>query len=309
MTFSIVARDPVSGDLGIAVASKFLAVGAVVPHARAGVGAIATQALANVRYGPEGLALLTEGLGAADALAKLTAADEGRDHRQAGIVDAGGGSASHTGSGCIPWAGGRTAAGVAAQGNLLAGAAVVDALFETFLAGGAAFPELLLRAMKAGDDQGGDRRGRESAALLVVREQGGYGGGSDRWIDLRVDDHQAPIDELSRLLELNHLYLDRPDPADLLPIDEPTAAELRTALAKAGYDPRNIDPEKGLARILEGSGITRTGTPREVPAGWDQGWEAALAEWMSVENLEERMTASGWIDPRVLAFLRAKSGG
>ena len=308
MTFSIVARDPVTGDLGIAVASKFLAVGAVVPHASAGVGAIATQALANVRYGREGLALLAEGLGANDALARLIAADEGRDHRQAGIVDAGGGSASHTGSGCIPWAGGRTAAGVAAQGNLLTGAEVVDALFETYLAGGAPFPELLLAAMQAGDDQGGDRRGRESAALLVVRENGGYGGGTDRWIDLRVDDHQAPLGELSRLLELNHLYLDRPDIADLLPVDETLANELRTALANVGYDPRMLDPEKGLARIVEGTGVTRTGTPREAPAAWGQEWEAALAEWMSLENLEERMTASGWIDPRVLAFLRAKSG-
>jgi len=309
MTFSIVARDPVTGDLGIAVASKFLAVGAVVPHARAGVGAIATQALANVRYGADGLALLADGLGATDALARLTAADEGRDHRQAGIVDAGGASASHTGSATIPWAGGRTAAGVAAQGNVLAGPSVVDGLLETYLAGGAPYPELLLRAMKAGDDQGGDRRGRESAALLVVREHGGYGGGSDRWIDLRVDDHPAPIDELGRLLELNHLYLDRPDPADLLAIDEALAQELRDGLARVGYDPSNLDPEKGLARIVEGSGVTRTGTPREAPAEWDQGWEAALAEWMSVENLEERMTARGLIDPRVLAFLRRRSAG
>lgn len=308
MTFSIVARDPVTGDLGIAVASKFLAVGAVVPVARAGVGAIATQALANTRYGPDGLALLAAGKGATDALHALTDADEGRDHRQAGMVDAAGGSATYTGSGCIPWAGGRTAPGVAAQGNILAGASVVDALFETYLAGGAPFPELLLRALMAGDAEGGDMRGRESAALLVVRDGGGYGGGNDRWIDLRVDDHPEPFGELSRLLELNHLYLDTPDVADLLPIDGAIAAQMRAGLAKAGYDPRQLDPEKGLARLLEGSGISRTGTPREAPAEWDAAWEAALAEWMSVENLESRMTAHGWIDPRVLVFLREKSG-
>ena len=220
MTFSIVARDATTGDLGIAVASKFLAVGAVVSHARAGCGAVATQALANVRYGADGLALLEGGASAAEAMARLTGEDDGLEHRQAGVVDARGGSATFTGSECIPWAGGRTADGLTVQGNLLVGAWVVDDAFDAFQGGGLHFPELLLRALKAGDDAGGDRRGRQSAALLVVRESGGYGGNNDRWIDLRVDDHQVPIDELSRLLELNHLYLDRPDPADLLAIDE-----------------------------------------------------------------------------------------
>jgi uncharacterized Ntn-hydrolase superfamily protein len=307
MTFSIVARDPLTGDLGIAVASKFLAVGAVVPHARAGVGAIATQALANVRYGPEGLALLAEGATAEDAVARLTGADEGRDHRQLGIVDAAGGAQTYTGNGCIDWAGGRRAEGVAAQGNLLAGPSVVDALFETFMAGGQPFPELLLHALKAADDQGGDRRGRESAALLVVREGGGYGGGTDRWIDLRVDDHPAPIAELSRLLELNHLYLDRPALADLLPVDDALTGELRRRLTAVGYTPERVAPGNGLAEIVERAGVVRTGEPRAVPDGWDAAWEAVLAEWMSVENLEERMTARGWIDPRVLEFLRGRS--
>lgn len=309
MTFSIVARDPATGDLGIAVASKFLAVGAVVPWAQAGVGAIATQALANVGYGRDGLALLAAGKGAADVMNELTRADEGRDHRQAGIVEATGGSATYTGSGCIPWAGGRTAAGVAAQGNLLAGPTVVDALIETYLAGGAAFPELLMRALKAADDQGGDRRGRQSAALLIVREGGGYAGGNDRWIDLRVDEHPAPIDELNRILDVGHLLLDRPAETDLLPIDDAIAAEMSVLLPKVGYDPRNMDLDTGLARMVEEAGVERTGTPREVPASWDPSWEAALAEWMSVENLEARFTARGWIDPRVLAFLREKSAG
>jgi uncharacterized Ntn-hydrolase superfamily protein len=307
MTFSIVARDPVTGDLGIAVASKFLAVGAVVPHARAGVGAVATQALANVRYGASGLALLGDGLDAAGALAQLTGADDGRDNRQAGIVDAHGRAATYTGSGCITWAGGRTADGVAAQGNLLAGASVVDALIETYLDTNAAFPERLLAGLKAADGQGGDRRGRESAALLVVREGGGYGGATDRWIDLRVDDHRAPIDDLARLLDLNHLYLDRPDPSDLLAIDDELAREICDRLSRLGYSPDKVDKANSLAEIVERSGLTRTGEPRELPQGWDATWSAALDEWMSIENLEERAAARGWIDPRVLEFLRNKA--
>jgi uncharacterized Ntn-hydrolase superfamily protein len=308
MTFSIVARDPATGDLGIAVASKFLAVGAVVPWAQAGIGAVATQALANVRYGPDGLAYLKAGKSAADALDALTQADEGRDHRQAGIVDAAGGSATYTGTGCIPWAGGRTAPGVTAQGNLLAGPGVVDALIETYLAGGAAFPELLMRALKAADDQGGDRRGRQSAALLIVREGGGYSGGNDRWMDLRVDEHPAPIDELSRILDVGHLLLDRPAVADLLPIDETLADELRRRLTSIGFAPDKLDMSNSLAEIIERAGLTRTGEPRDLPSNWDATWTGALDEWMGIENLEERSAARGWIDPRVLEFLREKSG-
>ncbi len=306
MTFSIVARDPLTGDLGIAIASKFLAVGAVTTYARAGVGAIATQALANVRYGPEGLGLLAGGLSADEAMRRLTEADQGRDHRQLGLVDAHGGAATYTGSGCITWAGGRTADGVAGQGNLLAGQAVVDALVETYTQGGLPFPELLLRSLKAGDDQGGDRRGRQSAALLVVREGGGYGGGNDRWIDLRVDDHRAPIDELGRLLELNHLYLDRSRPEELVAIDAALAMELRRDLESVGYTPELVSRGAGLATIVEALGVERTGEPRPVPDNWDSAWEGALSEWMSVENLEERTAARGWIDPRVLEFLRQR---
>ena len=308
MTFSVVARDSATGDLGIAVASKFLAVGAVVSYARAGAGAVATQALANVRYGQEGLDLMASAIPAPEALNRLVEADEGRDHRQAGLVDSGGGCASYTGANCIPWAGGRTAEGLAVQGNLLAGAAVVDAAYVTFLAGGLPFPELLLRALKAGDEQGGDRRGRQSAALLVVREGGGYGGGSDRWIDLRSDDHVAPIDELARLLQLNHLYLDRPDAADLIAIDESLAAELRELLTRVGYTPELVQRGGGLSAVVAAMGVPQTGEPREAPAGWDAAWEAALTEWMSIENLEERTAARGWLDPRVLEFIRHKAG-
>lgn len=308
MTFSIVARDPDTGDLGVAVASKFLAVGAVVPHCRAGVGAIATQAAANVLYGADGLDLLAGGASPQEAVERLTRADDGREHRQLGMVDARGRAVTYTGSGCIDWAGGRTAENVACQGNILAGADVVDALIDTFRAGGAAFPELLLRALKAADVAGGDRRGRESAALLVVRESGGYGGNNDRWIDLRVDDHPAPVDELSRLLELNHLYLDKPAAEDLLPIDDQLAAELQRRLERAGYTPATTSRGGGLAEVVESLGLTRTGEARDVPDSWDTAWSNALTEWMSVENLEERAAANGWIDPRVLAFLREKTG-
>jgi uncharacterized Ntn-hydrolase superfamily protein len=307
MTFSIVARDPETGDFGVAVASKFLAAGSVVSHARGGVGAIATQALANYTYGPQGLELLAQGLPAAEVLEQLTSADDGRDHRQLGIVDAAGRAATYTGKSCIDWAGGRTADGVAVQGNILAGQAVVDAMLEAYHAPGLPFPERLVAALKAADEKGGDRRGRQSAAVLVKRVDGGYGGNNDNWIDLRVDDDEAPMERLQDLVELVHLYRDRPQPDDLLPIDEALARELRDRLTRAGYSPESVSGKRGLAEVLAGD-LPLTGQPRDVPASWDPTWEGALLEWMSVENLEERATARGWLDPRVLAFLREKSG-
>jgi uncharacterized Ntn-hydrolase superfamily protein len=206
-TFSIVARDPKTGDLGIAVASRFLAVGAVVPWAKAGVGAVATQSFANVAYGPDGLALLAEGKSATAALAALAKADERRDTRQAGIVDAKGNAATFTGANCHAWAGGKTGDGWAAQGNILAGEGVVDAMGNAFdkarAEGKGELAEWLLAALAAGDAAGGDKRGRQSAALLVVRKSGGFQGGNDRYIDLRVDDHAQPVPELARLLGLH----------------------------------------------------------------------------------------------------------
>ena len=317
MTYSIVARDAATGDLGIAVQSKFLAVGAVVPWARAGVGAIATQSFANVAYGPDGLALLAGGASAQETLDRLVAADALRDQRQAGIVDAHGRGATHTGRHCFAWAGGRTGPGYAAQGNILAGAAVVDGLADTFTAGGRPFPELLVACLVAADAEGGDRRGRESAALYVVREGAGYGGGNDRWIDLRVDDHPDPIGELARLLELQRLYLDRPAVDELIRIDEGVAGELRSLLGglEAGpgssfstvYRPMSaLSPE---AAAVERAARPMTGDPAPLPPGWDGSWQQALEDWMAVENLEERTTAPGWVDRRVLEFLRAKGAG
>jgi uncharacterized Ntn-hydrolase superfamily protein len=206
-TFSIAGFDPHTGDLGVAVQSKFFAVGSVVPWAKAGVGAIATQSYANVSYGPDGLELLAKGKSARETVETLTSADGNKQRRQLGIVDAKGNSASFTGSGCHPWAGHIEKPDFCAQGNILTGKEVVDAMAASFeqsqkqAKGGLC--NWLVDALTAGQDAGGDSRGRQSAALLVVRKKGGYGGGNDRFIDLRVDDHKTPITELRRLLQLH----------------------------------------------------------------------------------------------------------
>ena len=307
MTFSIVARDPATGDLAVAVQSKFMCVGSIVPWARAGVGAVATQAFSNIRYGPDGLGLLASGIPADEAVRRLTEPDELRALRQVGVVDAAGRAASHTGGACFAWAGGRSSENVAAQGNILAGPQVVDALYDTYAAGRLPFPKLLVACLLEADAAGGDRRGRESAALLVVRENGAYGGGGDRWIDLRVDDNPDPIHELARLLELWALYFERPRPDDLLPLDEALGAELRRRLEGAGFGPERqtaifapMRPEEAPQSVA----VAFVGEPRALPEGWDDAWQTALTDWMSVENLEERTAAAGWIDPRVLAYVR-----
>jgi uncharacterized Ntn-hydrolase superfamily protein len=315
MTYSIVALDPATGDLGVAVQSKFLAVGAVVPWAAAGVGAVATQSFANVTFGPGGLARMASGMSAPQALERLINADPLRSQRQVGIIDTHGGAASHTGGSCFAWAGGLTGPGFAAQGNILAGASVVDGLVDTLVGGGRPFPELLVACLAAADSQGGDRRGRESASLLVVRAGGGYGGANDRWVDLRVDHDDDPIGRLGRLLDLQRLYLDRPAVTDLAPLNEALAAELRALLSKVGAEPggrfgnvyQPMNPDAPAAGSDTGD-RPMTGTPGPLPSNWDTDWQGALWDWMGVENLEERSAAPGWIDPRVLAVLRAKAG-
>ena len=202
-TFSIVAFDPANGDLGVAVASRVLAVGAVVPWAEAGVGAVATQAWANVAFGPDGLAALRSGKSAAEALNALVDGDKSRERRQAAIIDAKGRTATFTGAKCFAWAGDKTGKHWAVQGNILAGPGVLDTMGKAFEAAGGELPERLLAALAAGDEAGGDKRGKQSAALLVVRKKGGYLGGNDRYVDLRVDDHTDPIPELARLLKLH----------------------------------------------------------------------------------------------------------
>jgi uncharacterized Ntn-hydrolase superfamily protein len=274
MTFSIVARN---GDAwGVAVASKFLAVGAAVPAARSGVGAIATQSYANLAYRPVGLAHLEMGASAQQALDGLTAADDRREQRQAGIVDARGGSATFTGSGCHSWAGGVTGDGYAIQGNILTGPEVVAAMEGAWLSSDVQSPlaRRLLAALVAGDEAGGDRRGRQSAALLVVAPGGGYGGGSDVLVDLRVDDHPRPVPELARLLDLHDLFFTPADPERALLLDGDLATEVRERLNALGHVDADLDH--------------------------------ALADWAGIENLEERLTP-GRIDPDVLDVLRAKS--
>jgi uncharacterized Ntn-hydrolase superfamily protein len=273
MTFSIVARGTDGTSFGVAVASKFLAVGAAVPAAEAGIGAIATQAYANLAYRPDGMAQLRVARTAQLTLDTLVATDDKRESRQVGIVDAAGAAATFTGTECNPWAGGVSGEGYAVQGNILVGPEVVEAMEQAWLASNTEAPlgRKLLAALTAGDDAGGDRRGKQSAALFVVTPEGGYGGGSDVLVDLRVDDHEAPVEELARLLDLHDLYFGKPDPDTLLDLDGELASEVWALLAKRGFVDDNLD--------------------------------TALAGWAGIENYEERLVP-GKIDPLVLAKLR-----
>jgi uncharacterized Ntn-hydrolase superfamily protein len=273
-TYSIAACDLEAGQWGVATQSKFLAVGSVVPWAEPHVGAIATQAYANPRYGPEGLALLRAGFSAADVIERLTAADDGRDHRQVGVVDARGQAATFTGAECLDWAGGVAGPGFAAQGNILVSEATVGALVDAFAAtAGEPLAERLLDCLAAAQAAGGDRRGQQSAALLVVESEGGYAGLSDTLVDLRVDDDEEPVAELARLYRLHRAIFGKTPREKWLAVDDGLALELRDRLARLGY---------------EGE------------------LEAAFARWAGTENLEERIDGIEQIDPIVLEELRAR---
>jgi len=273
MTFSIVARSDDEPDglpaWGVAVASKFLAVGNAVPAAVAGVGALATQADANVAWKGIGLSLLDEGATAEVALQRLLEEDDKREHRQIGIVDVDGTAASHTGKSCFDWAGGISADGVAIQGNILAGPEVVEAMKLAWdESSGTPLTRRLLAALTAGDQAGGDKRGRQSAALLVVREGAGYGGADDIAADLRVDDHTDPVTELARLLDLNDLYLTASTEDEKVVVTPDLEVEIAALVQVAGH------PD--------------------------------LHAWVGTENHEMRVAEDGsWIDARVLAILRA----
>ncbi|MCU1593734.1 MAG: fimbrial assembly protein FimA [Frankiales bacterium] len=245
MTFSIVAKA--GQQWGVAVASKFLAVGAAVPAAQWGVGAIATQAFANLAYRPDGLALLSAGSSAQEVLDALTRQDEGRAQRQAGVVDREGRAATFTGEDCNAWAGGRTGEGYAVQGNILSGPEVVDAIATAFETAEGTLAQRLSTALLAGDRAGGDRRGRQSAVLLVVSEGGGYGGGSDVLVDLRVDDHPDPVLELQRLLDLHTLYFGKPEKT--LPLEGELKAEVEQRLRSLGY--QDIEDWAGVENYEE----------------------------------------------------------
>jgi uncharacterized Ntn-hydrolase superfamily protein len=275
MTFSIVARSADGLALGVAVASRFLGVGAAVPAALSEVGAVATQSYANLAYRPQALALLGTGISATMTVRALVAGDAGPvPQRQVGVVGTTGDGATFTGDACAPWAGGTAGDGFAIQGNMLAGPQVVDAMTSAWraAAGESRLAYRLLGALHAGDLAGGDRRGRQSAAVLVVGRGMGYGGTSDVWVDLRADDHPDPVAELSRLLALHSRYFERPDPATLITLTGATAKEVRDLLTRAGHTDPDLD--------------------------------AALAGWAGIENLEERLVP-GAIDPVVLEQLRA----
>jgi uncharacterized Ntn-hydrolase superfamily protein len=278
MTFSIVGCDLRKSEWGIAVASKFLAVGAVVPWAQGGVGAIATQSYANTAYGPQGLQLMRDGSSARETLDQLVAGDPGRAQRQVGVVDARGRSATHTGDECMAWAGGRTGRGYAAQGNILAGPGVVDAMADSFEStDGEPLGERLMAALLAGDAAGGDRRGKQSAALMIVSPGRGYAGFNDIALDLRVDDHAEPVQELRRLLEIHALLFGQTPDDEKLPLTGALAAEVHDLLVRAGYPPRS----------------------------GDGGLDEALRAWVGSENLEERWYGGDRLDPVVLERLRA----
>lgn len=282
MTFSIVARDPQTGELGIAVQSKFLAVGAVVPWAKAGIGAIATQAWANTSYGPRGLELLANGFSAPEVLQQLISTDDNHAERQVGIIGVTGVPVTFTGEQCFPWAGGHVGADYACQGNILVGEETILAMAQAFEQSTGPLCDRLVAALAAGQASGGDSRGQQSAALLVVRERGGYGGFNDRFIDLRVDDHPTPIAELQRLLQLHKIYLFPTDPQDILPIDSTIARELQELLTATGDYQGPI------------SGI------------YDDMTRAAFRTFSGRENLEERWFEDARIDRAILEFMRRK---
>jgi uncharacterized Ntn-hydrolase superfamily protein len=273
-TYSIAACDLDARQWGVATQSKFLAVGSIVPWAEAGVGAIATQAYANPRYGPDGLALLRDGVPADEVVARLTAADDGRDHRQLGVVDAHGRAATFTGSACMDWAGGIAGPCFAAQGNILVGAETVDALAATFTATGQQpLAERLLASLAAAQEAGGDRRGQQSAAVVVVERDAGYAGLCDIVVDLRVDDHAAPVEEIARLYDLHQLLFGTSSRDRWITVDDKLRAELSERLAQLGY----------------GGELSE-----------------AFPAWAGTENLEERVDGVDRIDPVVLEELRKR---
>ncbi len=267
-TYSIAACDLDRGQWGVATQSKFLAVGSVVPWAEPGVGAVATQAYANPRYGPDGLALLRQGLSAEEVVGRLTEADDGRDERQLGVVDSQGRGATYTGSACNDWAGGRVGSGYAAQGNILVSGDTVEALAGSFEASEGSLAERLIEALAAAQAAGGDKRGQQSAALVVVERDGGYAGLSDVLVDLRVDDHEAPIAELRRLYGLHQQLFGKTPRDQWLRVDDELQAEIADHLARLGYE--------------------------------------RLEDWAGNVNLEERVDGDAEIDPIVLNELRRR---
>ena len=279
MTFSIVACDLKEKTWGVAVASKFPAVGAVVPWAQADSGAVATQSFANTSFGPRGLQMMTQGLSAKQTLEALLKDDPDKEDRQVGLVDTKGNAATFTGSVCFDWAGGVTGKGYAIQGNILANAKVVPAMETKFLATLGDLPTRLYAALLAGDRAGGDRRGRQSAAIYVTKPNGGYGGFIDRWMDYRVDDHEDPVPRLGELIELHRLYFDKSPESEHVALRGKSLEQVRAILKREGYLKKNVS------------------------------FQDAYKVFIEYENFEERSDPNAqWIDKPVLKYLVKKFG-
>jgi len=284
-TFSIVAYDPDENAWGIAVASKFPGVGAVVPWAEAGAGAVATQSYANTTFGPKGLALMKDGLSASQTIKKLIEADEGRDQRQVGMVDLKGNPATYTGEECLPWAGGQIGDHFAAQGNILTGPETIEAMRDAFVNTPGDLPRRLFKSLLAGDRAGGDRRGRQSAAIFAVKEKGGYAEFNDRWLDYRVDDHEDPVARLGELIEMHYLYFEESPPELQIEIVGEIAEKLQRIASKLGY--------------YQG----------EHHGQYDSATREALRNFIGNENFEDRTNfEAGKIDQPVLDYLLKKFG-
>ena len=284
-TFSIVASDPKDNSFGVAVASKFLAVGSIVSWAKSEVGAIATQAHAKIGFGPDGLQMLEGGCSASEVLSALIADDPASATRQLAIVDAHGGVAAHTGINCHEWAGHLVGEYYSCQGNILIGPETLDAMEESFVSTKGELADRLIAALEAGDAAGGDSRGKQSAAIVVVKTGGGYGGDTDRYLDLRVDDHQDPVNKLRRLVEMHHLFFGSAVASDMITIDEQIATELQFLLEGQGYN------------VVDAIGV------------WNEASKQAFWSFVGKENLEERWNIDGntdSIDLVVLEYLRQK---
>jgi uncharacterized Ntn-hydrolase superfamily protein len=277
MTFSIVACDLEEKAWGVAVASKFPAVGAVVPWVQADAGAVATQSFANTSFGPRGLALMGMGSSAQETLDRLLEDDPDKELRQIGLVDATGGSATFSGSGCFAWAGGVAGKGYAIQGNILANDRVVPAMEEAFLRTTGNLPTRLYAALLGGDQAGGDKRGRQSAAIYVARPKAGYGGYLDRWLDYRVDDHEDPVPRLAELLEMHDLYFGKSPESERVELRDNAIRQMTEILTRTGY-------------LQDG-----------------KGFNDAFKEFVGNENFEERADPEAkWIDAPVLEYLIKK---
>jgi len=283
-TYSIAAVDLENGDLGVAVASKFIAAGAIVPWVKTRVGAIATQALANPSYGPRGLELLEKGYSAKRVLEMLVSEDPLREHRQVGIVDARGEAAAFTGKECYPYAGHIVGSGYTVQGNIIAGPEVLEAMAKAFETTKGELVDKLLSALEAGDNAGGDRRGKQSAAIIVLREKGGYLGLIDKYVDLRVDDHPEPVRELRRIFEIWELtLLSREDPRDIVKKQD-VAREVQEALKTLGF------------------------YREEITSNWDETTEKAFTNWANINNFENKLRKDEYIWGTLYRFLLKQAG-